>query len=233
MDSIDVTLVNPLRYAAKFVCGKAEGAGTAPGRYFTAVNVHNPSQGTVEFEKRFSVALSHQKAGPLTRFVAASLGADRSFQVECEEILERTATGASLVEGFMVVRSAMPLDVVAIYSAVGDSGRVETLAMLDVEGERLPLELADLVAEGRCDLSVVVRNLGNGDAGASTTTILLGGKTFEMATPPIVAGGEVTLPPPLGGGASGDFGFTVFADSKGVIAESSENNNSAATNCIG
>lgn len=36
----------------------------APGVYFTAINVHNPSDRVVSFRKKFTVALPMEKAGP-------------------------------------------------------------------------------------------------------------------------------------------------------------------------
>ena len=38
-----------VQYAAKLLCGSSNRAGVAPGRYFTAVNVHNPNRDSVLF----------------------------------------------------------------------------------------------------------------------------------------------------------------------------------------
>jgi hypothetical protein len=62
-----------LQYAAKFVCG-APKAGTAnanvaaSGKYFTAINVHNPSEWeTASFVKKFAVGLPQEEVGKIFR----------------------------------------------------------------------------------------------------------------------------------------------------------------------
>ena len=57
------------QYAVKFLCGKTNGEdGVAPGRYFTAINVHNPWYERIEFRKKFAIALPLQRSGLRTRF---------------------------------------------------------------------------------------------------------------------------------------------------------------------
>ena len=50
-------------YAVKLVCGRSDGGLTAPGQYFTTVNVHNPAASPVRFRKRAAIALAGQRAG--------------------------------------------------------------------------------------------------------------------------------------------------------------------------
>src|SRR5262245_45056441 len=52
------------QYAVKFVCGKSAGEVVAPGVYFTAVNVHNPTYKTIQFRVKVAVALPGLKPGP-------------------------------------------------------------------------------------------------------------------------------------------------------------------------
>jgi hypothetical protein len=40
----------------------------APGRYFTAINVHNPGYTLARLRKKVAVALPGEKAGPVSRF---------------------------------------------------------------------------------------------------------------------------------------------------------------------
>jgi CARDB protein len=230
--SITVTVTNRLRYAAKFICGKAPEESAARGAYFTAVNVHNPSDGPVSFQKRFTVGQAEQKPGSLTPFRPAQLDAGRAFRVECPEVLRTVGTSESFLEGFVVLESPDPLNVVAVYSAAGQSGFVETLHVQSVAGSRLAVKIPDLVVESGCDLKVRVRNVGAGDAPASTTKLDTGRQVFNLPTPAIPAGGVAVLPP-VNAQVSGDFGFTVTADSEGRVVESSETNNVAVVNCIG
>jgi len=130
------------QYAAKFVCGASLGAGgqsngiVAPGRYFTAINVHNPARsGRLAFRKKFAIALPRERAGRVSRFFDAALAADETFNVDCSDIYEHTETPAGqFVEGFAVFESKSELDVVAVYTAEGQQSRqVETL-----HSERVP-----------------------------------------------------------------------------------------------
>jgi hypothetical protein len=122
-------------YAVKFVCGRA-GASTAqlpvpvaPGFYFTAINVHNPQSGAVEFRKKFAQALPNQKPGKISELVGAALKADEAFDVECTEITKRLGLPAgTFVTGFAVFLTQRELDIVAVYTtASAPSGPVTTL----------------------------------------------------------------------------------------------------------
>ena len=140
--------------------------------------------------------------------------------------------GDCFVEGFVVFETPEPLNIVAVHSAAGQSGFVETLDVQVVGGIRVPAKSPDLVVEGGCDLSMRVRNIGSGDAGPSTTRVALTGQTFNVPTPPIQAGGVAALPAP-GRPPAGDFGATFTVDSENLIAESSETNNIGVINCVG
>ena len=124
----------PLQYAIKFVCGKTDRVGVAPGNYFTMVNVHNPGRETAVFLKKFAVAFPEQKPGPVTELFKAALKPDNAFAVECREIMERTHS-SGFVEGFMVIESKVELDVVAVYTTVGaGGGQIQTMEL-----ERVPV----------------------------------------------------------------------------------------------
>jgi hypothetical protein len=122
-------------YAVKFVCGRA-GVSTAqlpvpvaPGFYYTAINVHNPQPGTLEFRKKFAQALPNQKAGRISELAGAALKPDEAFDVECTEITKRLGLPPqTFVTGFAVFLTARELDIVAVYTtASSPSGPVTTL----------------------------------------------------------------------------------------------------------
>jgi hypothetical protein len=52
------------QYAAKFVCGKPSADEVAPGVYFTAINVHNPTERDVVFRKRLRSPDVGRSRGP-------------------------------------------------------------------------------------------------------------------------------------------------------------------------
>jgi hypothetical protein len=230
--SILVTVAEPLHYAAKFLCGKPPEGAAAAGIYFTAINVHNPLNAPISFQKRFSVARAEQTQGDLTRFLTAKLDPHGSFRIECLEIFRTTDKTASFLEGFVILRSPHLLDVVAVYSAADRSGFVKTLEVETVKGQRLPIKLPDLVPEATCDLSITIRNLGEAEAGPSTTTVELGSRKFNLDTPTVSPGAAVVIPltAPL---LSKDFELGVTVDSEDKIPESAEINNVQLIRCVG
>ena len=115
------------QYAVKFVCGKSAGEVVAPGVYFTAVNVHNPTYKTIQFRVKVAVALPGLKPGPVSKFFDAKLGPDQALEIDCRDIFEHAETKADFLKGFVVIESEVELDVVAVYTAAGREGQVETL----------------------------------------------------------------------------------------------------------
>ncbi len=124
------------QYAVKFVCGKSEGRVVAPGAYFTAINVHNPNERGIGFKKKFAVALPGEHPGPISKFFDAKLGPDQAFEIDCPDILRRTGTKGGFLKGFVVIESALELDVVAVYTAAGASGRVDAMELERVKPRR-------------------------------------------------------------------------------------------------
>ncbi len=129
----------PFQYAAKYVCGVAQpgtaSAGiVAPGKYFTAINVHNPNAQAVEFRKKFVIALpSEKQGGKISQFFSAALKADEAWEIECPDIFRHLGVGG-FAKGFVVLLSPVELDVVAVYTAAASStGPVVSMAL-----ERVP-----------------------------------------------------------------------------------------------
>jgi Concanavalin A-like lectin/glucanases superfamily len=115
------------QYAVKFVCGTSKGQVVAPGQYFTAINVHNPNEKGVAFRKKFAVALPGERPGPVSKFSDVKLGPDQALEIDCPDILSKTDTKEGFLKGFVVIESALELDVVAVYTAAGATGRVDTM----------------------------------------------------------------------------------------------------------
>lgn len=108
-------------YAVKFVCGRGEAATVAgvaaPGPYFTAINVHNPSyRDTATFRHKVSVALPGLQVGPISWRRPATLRPDESLEIDCPDIVAGFP-GPPFLKGFVVILSPIELDVVAVYSA--------------------------------------------------------------------------------------------------------------------
>ena len=131
------------QYAVKFVCGKSAGTVVAPGTYFTAINVHNPTYTEIRFRAKIAVALPGLKPGPVSKFFDARLGPDEALEIDCPDILRHAETRAEFLKGFVVIQSNVELDVIAVYTAAGRDGQVETLHTERVPPRRLELGLPD------------------------------------------------------------------------------------------
>ena len=121
------------QYAVKFICGKSSGRVLAPGVYFTAMNVHNPTRGTISFSKKVAIALPEEKPGRVSQFFEARLRADEALEIDCPDIMRHAQSTDDFLKGFVVIQSRVELDVVAVYTAAGATDRVETLHL-----ERVP-----------------------------------------------------------------------------------------------
>jgi len=106
-------------YAVKFVCGVVgQSSVLARGVYFTAINVHNQSNESVELRKRIAIALPSERAGKVSEFFTASLKPDEALEIDCPDILRHVGSEQQrLVKGFVVIQSKVELDVVGVYTA--------------------------------------------------------------------------------------------------------------------
>ena len=233
-------------YAAKFVCGKPGADELAPGVYYTAINVHNPTERDVKLRKKIAIAGAREKPGPVSEFFDARLGPDEALEIDCPDIREHARAGDEFLKGFVVLQSEVELDVVGVYTAAGDDGQVETIDVERVPPRRARAGLPDLIPlpdpetgfcrrDERGDLIVTVKNQGSADAGASTTTVHFApGGVFSQPTPPIAAGAAVDLLFPIPAGCfSPDCNFQIVVDSAQQVTESDETNNIATGACLG
>ena len=127
-------------YAVKFICGVAGANASssrivAPGQYFTAINVHNPSFiQPVRFQWKIAIAPPGVRGGPISGFFEAVLKPDQALEIDCPDIFERSPVRTPLLKGFVVLVTPLELDVVAVYTAEPKPGAgVQTL-----ETERVP-----------------------------------------------------------------------------------------------
>jgi hypothetical protein len=240
--------IGGFQYAVKFVCGKSDKRVVAPGEYFTAINVHNPNEKGVGFRKKFAIALPGEKPGRVSKFFDAKLGPDEAFEIDCPDIFERTDSSASFLKGFAVIESPQELDVVAVYTAAGASGQVETM---DIERVK-PRRQGDGGGDGKPDLIPVadsqgsfcrledsmlivrVKNQGSANAGPSKTRVDFTSGAATQPTPALAAGASIDLPFVIPAGCfQPDCGFRIKVDSDAQVDESNEANNTASGVCIG
>jgi hypothetical protein len=234
------------QYAIKFVCGKTDAGIMAPGHYFTAINVHNPNDRGIRFRKKFAIALPGEQPGPVSKFYNAKLGPDEAFEIDCPDIFRRANAREGFLKGFAVIESALELDVVAVYTAAGGTGRVETMELERVKPRRRGAEgKPDLIPVpdptlGFCrrqdlKLTVTVKNQGSAHAGSSVTRVDFGAMGIATQPTPDLDPGESTdltfdIPP---GCFDPDCEFRITVDSSGQVNESNEANNTASGICRG
>lgn len=140
-----------LQYSAKLLCGKSQRrcddcddccaqskSLVAPGEYFTTVNLHNPTNKPVKW--RFKVALTERagESGYVSRFVDRRLGPDEATEIDCGEITRIADLSRRLHDGFVVVESDIELDIIAVLTAAGQTGKIETLSTERVPARRQP-----------------------------------------------------------------------------------------------
>ncbi len=243
--------ISIFQYAVKFMCGKSAEV-VAPGAYFTAINVHNPTNEAIHFRKKVAVALPGEQPGPVSGFSDSKLGPDQALEIDCRDIRRYAHTEAEFLKGFVVIESDVALDVVAVYTAAGIEGQVVTIHTERVAPRR-SVGLPDLVPVpdprpefGFCKrveqgpnkgkLVVTVKNQGNADAPPSMTKVIFArGGSFDLPTPAIPAGGSVDLPPLSMPGVCfvPNCDFKIIVDVNNQVVESNKANNTASGTCRG
>jgi hypothetical protein len=244
--------VGELEYAVKFVCGRTDQPMVAPGTYFTAINVHNPADSVVAVRKKVAIALPNQRPGPVSRFRDARLGPDQAFEIDCPEIL-RLGEAEEFAKGFVVIKSQYALDVVAMYTAAGATGLVETLEIERIPARRPSPGCPDLVVDSvmrpvwdgdnrRSVINAVIRNGGTVTA-TPTLARVIDPSTSQPTGAPY---NDVAPTPELGPGDwvtvtfhlpywvyNPDASLEVTADYKNELAECREDNNKREFEDIG
>jgi hypothetical protein len=133
-----------LVYAAKFVCGSMpelpplEEGPVEPGSYATAINVHNPNpREAAVFAKKAVLLFSEAEKdegfetpkAPYERSRREEqLGPDFGMKLDGRDIRElltgQAPAAPVFIEGWVVIESPLPLDVVAVYTVRAPDGAV-------------------------------------------------------------------------------------------------------------
>ena len=114
-------------YTVKFTCvdevgppeGSPGGVPFVPARYRTAVNIHNPQRESADFRKKAVVALSQEseRRGIISDWREEHLKSDEALDVDCVDIRKLLGGDQPVGDGFVVIESRVPLDVVAVYTS--------------------------------------------------------------------------------------------------------------------
>jgi Tol biopolymer transport system component len=188
---------HPYEYAAKMVCGdqsSPEDLRLTRGRYATTVNVHNPKTETVAFSKKLALSIppGGQQPGAIMPIDVHELAYDAALAVDCSELRQRLFPDGfpdGLIEGFLVLESQGPLDVIGVYTTARfDPGAPEGVSQSSIDVEQ--------VAERRrsADLSVVkaVSTLPIPVTDGATWHIVLNQVAISNAGPDAVTGAALS-----------------------------------------
>jgi hypothetical protein len=126
------------QYAVKFLC-TSNIPGTSQtttsllaGSYATVVNIHNPNTASVGFRMKLASA-----GGNISAFIKEELKPDQATKVDCSQLSRFGPQPIHGFEGFLVIESPLSLDVVAVYTAAGEGGRVSSLDVEYIRERRL------------------------------------------------------------------------------------------------
>ena len=106
------------QYASKLICAAGDSNVALPGIYRAAVNIHNPGYESVDFRYKFATA-EQARDGNISYFTDSKIGPDGAQYFNCENV-QKIAGAAEPIDGFFVIESREPLDVVTYYSAGGE-----------------------------------------------------------------------------------------------------------------
>jgi hypothetical protein len=130
-------------YAVKYVCGTnvrpTLSPAVAPGTYYTAINVHNPSGEAVPFVYKVVIAPIGAPGGHTPLSAPFRLGEDGATDVDCT-MITRALDAASIPHGpfwtgFFVIQSPTEFDVVAVYTTAAS----RTGPVTGIQTERVPV----------------------------------------------------------------------------------------------
>ena len=130
-------------YAVKFICGRTDGEILAPGVYYTAINVHNPTNTAVGLSKKVRGRPSLRAFRPTDAVLRCQARPRRSPGDRLPGHRPPPAGGRHgrpVLQGLAKIQSKVELDVVAVYTAAGADRGVETLHTERVPARQVGLE---------------------------------------------------------------------------------------------
>jgi hypothetical protein len=117
-----------LEYSVKLICGETAGKdGVEPGRYSTVINIRNSSAQSATVKIQAVQAKSLDAAnGAISAYQNVDLNPGEAIKVDCATIrkLLELPSATAFIEGFAVINSTAPLDVVGVYTGVGTEGSI-------------------------------------------------------------------------------------------------------------
>ncbi len=137
------------QYAAKVACSLLlphQDGTLARGTYRTAINIHNPTSKQITIAAKVALATQFgSEPGPfaITPFKEAVLQSDGAVGVSCFDVaayfcpIDGICVDFAFLEGFLVIKSPVPLDVVGVYTARHTDGDVESIDVETIQPRQL------------------------------------------------------------------------------------------------
>lgn len=164
------------QYAAKVVCSLMlphQDSSLAKGTYRTVVNIHNPSDQPVTIAAKVALATEFgSEPGPfsVTPFKKAKLQADGAVELNCFNVagyfcpINGVCVDFAFLEGFVVIKSPVPLDVVGVYTARHTDGEVETMDVETVHPRQLDEDVKLMPPEDKTEIKEHIEYPSKGSA---------------------------------------------------------------------
>jgi len=137
------------QYAAKVVCSLLtphQDGDLARGTYRTAINIHNPTDEEIIVANKVALAVQPgSDPGPfnVTPFKKTTLPPDGAVLFNCGNVagffcpINGVCVDFAFLDGFLVIKSPVPLDVVGIYTARHTDGEVESVDVETVKPKKI------------------------------------------------------------------------------------------------
>lgn len=143
------TVKTEYQYGAKVTCSLLlphQDGALARGTYRTVVNIHNPTNKKITLAAKVALATQFgSEPGPfdVTPFKKIVLQPDGAVGVNCFDIagyfcpIDGVCVDFAFLEGFLVVKSPVPLDVTGVYTARHSEGEVESIDVETIQPRRV------------------------------------------------------------------------------------------------
>lgn len=143
------TIKTEYQYATKVACSLMlphQDGTLAKGTYRTTVNIHNPTNKKITIAAKVALATQFgSEPGPfdVTPFKGATIQPDGAVGVNCFDIagyfcpINGVCVDFAFLEGFLVVKSPVQLDVVGVYTARHTDGEVESIDVETVQPQKI------------------------------------------------------------------------------------------------
>lgn len=136
-ENTDAAILAPGKYsyAAKFVCGDSTNTEiVVPGKYLTAINVHNPYRTNITLYKKVVRALPEDIVPiPPSTPRPYKVQSDYAFEIDCQDIRKLGGYDEPFIKGFVVLYSPKIIDVVGVYTSTQSLATQSPAITLDIE----------------------------------------------------------------------------------------------------